>query len=220
MTRVRVDISISLDGYVAGPDQSLENPIGRGGMRLHEWVFPLRTFRAMSGEDGGETGVNDKALQRAHDGIGAVIMGRHMFGPGRGAWDREWMGWWGPNPPYHAPVFVLTHHPRESLEMEGGTTFHFETDGIAAALGRARDAAGPKSDISLAGGANTIQQYLAAGLVDELTLHVVPVLLGGGERLFDNVGAPGLALEQVRVIEGDGVTHVSYRPLGPTTAKT
>ena len=121
MTRVRVDISISLDGYVAGPDQSLENPIGRGGMRLHEWVFPLRTFRAMTGEDGGETGVNDKALQRAHDGIGAVIMGRHMFGPGRGAWDREWKGWWGPNPPYHTPVFVLTHHPRESLVMEGGT---------------------------------------------------------------------------------------------------
>src|SRR6185436_18489539 len=178
----------SLDGFVAGPSQSLENPLGIGGMRLHEWVFPLTAWRAMQGLPGGEVNESTPVIEESLANIGAVIMGRNMFGGHPGPWDatKPWSGWWGKDPPYHAPVFVLTHHPREPLVMEGGTTFTFVTDGIESALAEARRAAGDK-DVSLAGGARAAQQYLNAGLVDEMHLHVSPILLGGGERLFDTV---------------------------------
>lgn len=208
MTKVRFVITMSVDGYVAGPNQSPEQGLGEGGEQLHEWVVGLKFFREMHGEDGGETGVNDDMIRQDFENIGAHIMGRNMFGGGSGEWDPEWKGWWGDNPPYHHDVFVLTHHPREPLPMEGGTTFYFVTDGIESALKQAKASAGGM-DVLVAGGAETAQQYLAAGLVDEVTLHVVPVLLGSGARLLDNLGSA--KLEQVRSVEGPGVTHIKYR---------
>jgi dihydrofolate reductase len=192
MPKLRVhNFSMSLDGYGAGPEQSLDNPLGVGGSRLHEWAFATRTAREQFGMDGGEVGLDDDVVARGDAGIGATIMGRNMFGPVRGAWGGdEWTGWWGDNPPYHHPVFVLTHHPRPPVAMQGGTTFHFVDQGIGAALERALEAAGGK-DVRLGGGVATIQQYLRAGLIDEMHVAIVPILLGGGERLFDNLdGGP------------------------------
>jgi dihydrofolate reductase len=181
MTKLRLNITMSLDGYVAGPNQSVEHPLGEGGEKLHDWLFKLKTFRAIHGDtDGGETGTNDDVLREAFENIGATIMGRNMFGGGHGSWGKDpWKGWWGDNPPYHHPVFVLTHFAREPLPMQGGTTFFFVTDGIKSALKQARRAANGK-DVALGGGANIAQQYLASGLIDELEIHVVPILLGGG----------------------------------------
>ena len=197
MSRVRCTPAISLDGFMAGPEQTEENPLGIGGERLHEWMFaePMEPADAAVREE-------------FFDGVGAYIMGRNMFGPVRGDWDRDWRGWWGDEPPYHAPVFVLTHHPRDPVPMEGGTTFHFVTDGIEAALERAR-AAADGGDVLISGGASCIRQYLAAGLIDELHLHIAPVLLGAGERPLDGVG--DLELTPVDVIASPAVTHVKYR---------
>jgi dihydrofolate reductase len=212
MSKLRVNITMSLDGYVAGPNQSVENPLGEGAFHLHDWALPTKTFRTLHGEtNGGETGINDDVLREAFENLGATIMGRHMFGPDRGPWGKNpWRGWWGDNPPFHHPVFVLTHHPRESLAMRGGTTFHFVADGIESALAQARRAAAGKN-VALGGGAKAIQQYLAAGLVDEVEIHVVPLLLGSGERLFANLDAHKLKLEPIRTIAGPGVTHLKYR---------
>src|SRR5207253_1587071 len=175
--QLKFTISMSLDGYVAGPSQSLENPIGEGGMALHEWAFATRAFSEMQGREGGETGLDDDQARSWNENVGATIMGRNMFGPIRGEWpDDEWKGWWGAEPPYRTPVFVLTHHPREPVELLGGTTFHFVTDGIEAAVERAREAAGDR-DVSIGGGASTVRQYLRAGLVDQMRIHVTPVLL-------------------------------------------
>ncbi len=189
MTRVRVEsLSISLDGYAAGPNQSLDNPLGQGGTDLHGWAFPTRTFQqAVFGVEGGTTGIDDQYATRGFRNVGAWILGRNMFTPERGPWsDSQWRGWWGENPPYHVPVFILTHHARAPIHMEGGTTFHFVTQGIHEALQQARSAAAGK-DVRIGGGANTVQQYLRAGLVDELHIAVAPVLLGRGERLFADV---------------------------------
>jgi dihydrofolate reductase len=185
MTKIRVNsFSVSIDGYGAGPGQTLEGPMGVGGMQLHEWVLPTRTFQAMFGKEGGTTGIDDDFAARSMEGLGAWILGRNMFGPIRGPWtDDQWKGWWGDNPPYHTPVFVLTHHARPPIEMEGGTTFHFVTDGIHAALQRAKEAAGTR-DVRIGGGPATIRQYLKAGLVDTLHLAISPVLLGSGESLL------------------------------------
>ena len=190
MSQLRVHaFSVSLDGYGAGPNQSIDAPLGENGEQLHEWIVDTRTFRALQGLEGGETGVDDDFVAAGFDGIGPWIMGRNMFGPVRGEWpDDTWKGWWGDNPPYHHEVFVLTHHVREPVEMEGGTTFHFVTDGIESALDRARGAAGDL-DIRLGGGADTIKQYMRAGLVDRVHLAIVPVLLGDGERLLDDLGS-------------------------------
>ncbi|MGN6378022.1 MAG: dihydrofolate reductase family protein [Gaiellales bacterium] len=210
MSALKFRISMSLDGYVAGPRQSEQDPLGVGGMALHEWVFPLAAFRREHGGDGGEVNASTPVVERRIEGIGATIMGRHMFG-GSGTWEEHpWDGWWGDDPPYHHPVFVLTHHPREPLPMQGGTTFHFVTDGIESALEQAR-AAADGADISLAGGANVAQQYLAAGLVDEMDISLTPVLLGEGERLFENLGEALPRFEQTSVIEAPGVTHITYR---------
>lgn len=210
MNSVTCQISISLDGYAAGPNQSIDNPIGEGGMRLHEWAFATSTWREQHGLEGGERNLDAEVAEGLMDGIGAFIMGRRMFGGGGddGAWDESWTGWWGEDPPYHTPVYVLTNHPRGPLEMQGGTTFHFVTDGIDAALEQARAAAG-ELDVSIAGGASTVNQYLAAGHLDELYLHIVPVVLGAGERLLVDVGDP--VLEPVDVVASPGVTHVRYR---------
>jgi dihydrofolate reductase len=208
MSKLRSHISISLDGFVAGPDQNLDNPIGVDGMRLHQWLFATDAWNQVVGRDGGARTPDSDVVRATVANVGAYIMGRNMFGPGRGAWDPEWRGWWGEDPPYHEPVFVLTHHAREPLAMDGGTTFTFVTDGIESALSRARDAAAGR-DVVIAGGARTIQQYLAAGLLDELLLHIVPVVLGAGERLLDNVGDP--TLEPVEVRASPAVTHVRYR---------
>jgi len=208
MTNVTSQISISLDGFVAGPNQSIDNPIGEGGMRLHQWVFATDTWRAQHGGRGGEHNADAEVADTLMQGIGAHIMGRNMFGGGDGAWDESWRGWWGDDPPYHAPVFVLSHHERAPLEMQGGTTFHFVTDGIESALQQARAVAGD-ADVSIAGGGSTVNQYLAAGLLDELHLHVVPIVLGAGERLLENVGDP--VLEPISVIASPAVTHVKYR---------
>jgi dihydrofolate reductase len=206
---LRFHISVSLDGYAAGPEQSEENPLGVGGMRMHEWIFPLEAWRRAQGMEGGEVNASSRVVEESQSNVGAVIMGRNMFGPIRGPWgDSQWTGWWGDDPPYHVPVFVLTHHPRDPLEMKGGTTFTFVTDGIEAALRQAEQAAGGR-DVIVGGGADTVRQYLAAGLVDEFELAVVPLLLGDGERLLDGVG--DLRLEQVRVVEAPGVTHLRYR---------
>jgi dihydrofolate reductase len=194
MTKVTCDSGVSLDGFSAGPDQSLENPLGKGAERMHRWMF--------------EQPEANKAEREAIVEAGAYIMGRHMFGPDRGEWDLDWHGWWGADPPYHAPVFVLGHREREPLEMEGGTTFHFVTDGIEAAMERAKEAAGDRT-VSIAGGASTVQQYLRAGLIDELRLHIAPVILGSGERLLDGVG--DLKLEQLAVTSSELVTHITYR---------
>jgi dihydrofolate reductase len=208
MSQVTAQISISLDGHVAGPNQSEDNPIGEGGMRLHQWAFATDTWNEQHGQEGGSRGPDSEVAAAMMEGIGAFIMGRNMFGPGRGAWDESWTGWWGEDPPYHTPVYVLTHHERAPVEMQGGTTFHFVTDGIESALAQARAAAGDL-DVSIAGGASTINQYLAAGLLDQLYLHIVPVVLGGGERLLVDVGDP--TLEPVNVIASPAVTHVQYR---------
>ncbi|HEU5126130.1 MAG TPA: dihydrofolate reductase family protein [Verrucomicrobiae bacterium] len=193
MTKLRVNsFSISLDGYGAGPNQSLENGLGEGGESLHEWIFPTRTFRKLQGEEDGETGVDDDFVARGLDNIGAWILGRNMFGPVRGPWpDENWKGWWGDNPPYHVPVFVLTNHPRKTFEMEGGTTFHFITDGIESALKQASRAAAGK-DVRLGGGVSTIQQFLRARLIDELHIAIAPILLGAGEHLFDGLNVAKL----------------------------
>jgi len=210
MTKVRFNLAISLDGYLAGPNQSLENPLGIGGLQLHDWAFPLAAFRQMHGLEGGEVNPSTQIIEESTANVGAVIMGRNMFGGYPGPWrdDPPWTGWWGDNPPYHVPVFVLTHHPRPPLAMQGGTTFTFITDGIEPALAAARAAAGNR-DIVVAGGAQVVQQYLAAGLIDEVNVSVVPLLLGAGDRLFEHTA--GLRLEQVRAIAAPGVTHIRYR---------
>ena len=205
------NISVSLDGFVAGPNQTLEEPLGKGGEGLHEWVFRLKSWRDAHGMEGGETGPDDDVIAEAVERAGATIMGRRMFSSGAGPWedDPKANGWWGDEPPFHHPVFVLTHHPREPLELKG-TTFTFVTDGIQAAVEQARAAAGAK-DVHVAGGANVIQQYLGAGLLDELELHVVPLLLGGGVRLLDQVGDAPIGLELDRVAGSPHVTHLRYR---------
>ena len=202
---------MSLDGFVAGPNQRVENPLGVGGMRLHDWAFPLAAFREMHGLEGGEVDESTAVIAEAFARVGATVMGRNMFGGHPGAWDnaKPWNGWWGANPPFHHPVFVLTHHVREPLELEGGTTFTFVNDGIEAALERARRAAGGL-DVSLGGGANAARQYLAAGLVDEMELSVVPTLLGSGERPFDRVGDDLHGLELVRTVAAPKVVHMKF----------
>jgi dihydrofolate reductase len=209
MPKLRVNcFSISLDGYGAGPGQTLENPLGVGGMGLHEWFVGTRTFRRMFGKEGGSAGPDEDFAARGIDNLGAWILGRNMFGPVRGPWpDDAWKGWWGDNPPYHVPVFVLTHHARAAIEMAGGTTFHFVTDGIAAALKRARDAAGPK-DIRIGGGVATIRQYLTAGLVDEMHLAISPVLLGAGEHLLGGLDLPKLGYQRTEHVPTAAATHV------------
>jgi dihydrofolate reductase len=217
MSKLRCHISISLDGFTAGPNQSEEHPLGEHAMRLHEWVFALSAWREPHGREGGEVNASTPIMRETQQNIGAGVMGRNMFGPpGAGDWgDGQWTGWWGEDPPYHNDVFVLTHHPRDPLQMEGGTTFHFVTDGIEHALELARAAADGR-DIRVWGGAHAVQQYMAAGLLDELELHVVPVLLGDGERLFDNLGADMPQLEQIRAVEAPGVAHLKYRLLPRT----
>ncbi len=210
MSKLRLRIAMSLDGFVAGPQQSPENPLGIGGMRLHEWVFPLRVFRAMHGQEGGEVNESSRVVEEAFENLGATIMGRNMFGGHPGAWDpnKPWNGWWGENPPYHHPVFVLTHYPRAPLKMQGGTTFYFVTEGIESALEQARRAAGAK-DVALAGGAHAARQYFFAGLVDEMLLHLAPTLLGSGERLFQGIDdMRGLKL--VRTVAAPDVTHLLF----------
>lgn len=212
MSKLRLNITISLDGYVAGPNQSVENPLGEGGEQLHEWAFATRTFRAMHGMEGGATGKTDDDIAKEYSqNVGATIMGRHMFGGGDGPWgDKPWNGWWGDDPPFQMPVFVLTHHARDPLETQGGTTFHFVTEGIHAALQQAKAAAQGK-DITLGGGASVAQQYLKAGLIDEMEIHIVPVLLGDGPRLFDNTGGRQSGYECVRVANSPTVGHYKYR---------
>jgi dihydrofolate reductase len=211
MSELRCFMSMSLDGYVAGPNQSAEDPLGIGGMRLHEWIFRLAAWRKDHGEEGGEDNASTPVWERRNANIGAVVMGRNMFGGGPGPWGEDpWRGFWGEDPPFHAPVVVLTHHEREPLEMGGGTTYHFVTDGIEAGLEQAKDAAGDR-DVSLAGGANVVQQYLAAGMLDEIDISVVPIFLGAGERLFENLGPEPPQLEQVNAIDAPGVTHLRYR---------
>ena len=210
MTRIRVNsFSISIDGYGAGPGQDIDNPLGVGGEELHHWAFQTRTMQqVVFGEDKGTTGIDDDFIARGFENVGAWILGRNMFGPIRGPWpDMEWKGWWGDNPPYHVPVFVLTNHARPSLEMEGGTTFHFVTGGIHEALDRAREAAGGK-DVRIGGGPNTIQQYLRESLIDELHIAISPILLGRGELLFDGVDLRSLGYACERSVSSDNATHV------------
>lgn len=212
MTRVRVEgFTISVDGYGAGPDQDITNPLGVGGSDLHQWLFPTRTIqRTLFGVDGGSTGVDDDFAARGFRNFGAWILGRNMFGPIRGAWpDTNWKGWWGGNPPYHVPTFILTHHARAPIEMEGGTIFHFVTGGIHEALERARDAA-KERDVRIGGGPNTIQQYLRAGLIDELHVAISPVLLGRGERLFEGVDMRALGYECLETVASERATHVVF----------
>jgi len=210
MGQVRFGLAMSLDGYVAGPAQSLENPLGIGGMQLHEWAFRLDAWRREHGESGGESNPSSAVVEESVTNVGAFVMGRNMFGGGPGPWDDAWRGWWGDDPPYHTPVFVVTHHAREPLVMDGGTTFHFVTDGAASALDQAKAAAGDQ-DVVIAGGASIVQQCFAAGWVDEVNVSLVPLLLGAGERLFDNLGDARPRLEQVRVVEAPDVTHLKYR---------
>ena len=207
---VTCQISISLDGFVAGPNQSVDHPIGEGGMRLHEWAFATRSWRAQQGLEGGERNADSEVIDDVFRGVGAYIMGRKMFGGGGGPWDETWTGWWADDPPFHAPVFVLTNYAREPLVMEGGTTFTFVTNGIESALEQARSAAG-EDGVAIAGGASAVRQYLAAGRLDELYLHIVPILLGAGERLLEDAGDP--SLEPVKVVASPAVTHVKYRVL-------
>ena len=212
MTRLTLDISMSLDGFVAGPNQTLEQPLGEGGDRLHEWAFGLASWRERHGLSGGTTNADSEVVQESLDATGAVLMGRRMFSGGAGPWadDPNADGWWGDDPPFRVPVFILTHHSREPVAKEGGTTFTFVTDGIEAALEQARAAAGGK-DVAVAGGANLAQQYLAAGLFDELQIHLAPVFLGDGVRLFDNLGTEQIDLEVTRAIHSPAVTHLRYR---------
>ncbi|KQW72302.1 deaminase [Phenylobacterium sp. Root77] len=209
MSRVRVGgFSISLDGFGAGPEQSLENPLGLRGQELHEWLFGTRFFHEMIGQPGGSDGVDQAYADRAMRGFGAFILGRNMFGPVRGPWaDESWKGWWGDDPPYHAPTFVLTHHPRDPIEMAGGTTFHFVTEGIEAALDQAKAAAGDL-DVKIGGGVETVRQYLRAGAVDEMHLALSPVLLGQGEPLLAGLDLPALGFGVVEHVAGEGATHV------------
>lgn len=210
MSRLKFQISVSLDGFVAGPNQSEEHPLGEGGMELHEWVLKLAAWRKPHGREGGEVNASTPIFEEATANVGATIMGRGMFGGGPGPWgDDPWRGWWGEEPPFHRPVFVLTNHEREPLVLEG-TTFTFVTDGIESALTQATEAAGG-GDVAIGGGAETIQQYLAAGLVDEMLLNVVPVLLGDGARLLENLGA-ALGFDQVEAVDAPGVAHLKYRP--------
>lgn len=209
MPKVRANtFSLSLDGYAAGPGQDLDNPLGRGGHALHDWFFPSATFRNMTGEDGGTTGIDDGVAARGMENLGAWILGRNMFGPIRGPWtDDSWKGWWGDNPPYHVPTFVLTHHAQPPIEMEGGTTFYFVTGGIEDALEQARQAAGDR-DIRVGGGASTIRQYLKAQLLDELHLAITPILLGSGEALFTGIDLPALGYAVTDTVRGENAMHV------------
>lgn len=211
MPKLRVhNFSISIDGYGAGPDQNVDNPLGVGGPDLHEWVFETRFGREMQGMEGGDQGLDNQFLIKGDEGIGATVMGRNMFGPIRGPWnDDRWKGWWGDDPPYHHPVFVLTHHPRAPITMEGGTTFNFVNDGIEAALERAFEAADGQ-DVRLGGGVATIQQCLRAGLIDEMHLAIVPVLLGGGERLFDNLDGSTARYKCVELVSSPSMVHARF----------
>ena len=212
MTKLRVhSFAISLDGYGAGPDQSLDNPLGVGGTGLHQWFFPTRTFqRTLFGRDEGTTGVDDDFAARGFENLGAWILGRNMFGPVRGPWpDETWRGWWGEKPPYHVPVFVVTHHARPPLEMEGGTIFHFVSGGVEAALAGAKEAAGTR-DIRVGGGAATIRQYLNAGLIDEMHIVISPVLLGGGEPLLAGINLPALGYEVTEHVPSEKATHIVF----------
>ena len=210
MSRLRLWIAMSLDGFAAGPRQDIANPLGVGGMRLHEWVFPLAAWREPQGLEGGEVNESSRVIEASTTNIGATVMGRNMFGGGPGPWgDNPWNGWWGDNPPYHHPVFVLTHHPRAPLVCEGGTTFTFVTDGIKSALDQARTAA-VGNDVSLAGGAHAARQYLEADLVDEMEINLVPIFLGEGERLFDGLGLGNPRLVHMRTVAAPGVTHLKF----------
>jgi len=212
MSKLRFRIAMSLDGFVAGPRQSVEDPLGVGGTRLHEWAFRTRAFRRIHGMDGGEENDSSRVFDEAMAGVGATLMGRNMFGGHPGPWDarrERWDGWWGTNPPFHHPVFVLTHHPREPLVLEGGTTFTFVTDGIRSALEQATRAAGGK-DVTLAGGAHVARQFLGSGLVDEMLIHLVPTLLGSGERLFDGMGDDLHGLRLIRTVAAPDVTHLRF----------
>ena len=212
MSRLRFTISMSLDGFVAGPNPSEENPLGEGGEQLHEWVFGLKAWREPHGLEGGEVNASSEVVVASLENVGAEVMGRNMFG-GQGSWeDHPWDGWWGEDPPFHKPVFVVTHHPREPLVKAGGTTFTFVTEGIESALEQAREAAGGQ-DVALGGGASVAQQYLRAGLLDELQINLVPVLLGSGTRLFDDLAGAEIRLECTRAIEAPGVTHLTDRVL-------
>lgn len=212
MTRVRVEsFTLSLDGYAAGPHQDIEHPLGVGGEALHDWIVSTRSWRQAHGKEGGATGVDDDFAARDAGSIGAWVLGRNMFGPIRGPWaDSDWTGWWGKNPPYHVPVFVLTHHARPPLPMEGGTTFHFVTGGIHEALDRARVAANGK-DVRIGGGADTIRQYLRAGLIDEMHVAIAPIVLGAGERLFEGVDLRALGYECVQFVGSEKATHFVLR---------
>jgi dihydrofolate reductase len=213
MGKVKAQISVSLDGYMAGPNQGEENPLGEGGMGLHEWAVKLESWRDPHDMEGGEGDENpsNAVIAAAQENVGAVVMGRNMFGPVRGEWRGEdWKGWWGDNPPFHTPTFVLTHHPRDSFEMEGGTTFHFVTDGIESAMARAREAAGEK-DVSIGGGASTLQQAIAAGELDEILVNQVPILLGAGDRLFDDLPARAAEFELADAVRGREALHLTYR---------
>lgn len=209
MTKVKVaGFGVSLDGFSAGPNQSLENPLGVNGPEIFQWFFPTKTFRQMQGKDDGETGVDDSFARRAMAGFGAFILGRNMFGPVRGEWpDHSWKGWWGDDPPYHAPTFVLTHYPRPPIEMRGGTTFHFVSDGIESALQKARAAAGTK-DVKIGGGVATVKQYVQAGHVDEIHLAMAPVALGQGEPLFSGLDLRALGYRTVEHVATDRATHI------------
>jgi dihydrofolate reductase len=209
MSKVRFSIGMSIDGYLAGPNPTLDDPLGEGGMQLHEWVFPLEAFRREHGMEGGVANESTPVVEASQTGIGAFLMGRNMFGGGPGPWDGAWNGWWGDDPPYHRPVFVVTHHPREAVALEGGTTFHFVTDGVEAALEQARAAAGDE-DVLICGGASVVQQCFAADAIDEFTVSVSPVLLGGGTRLFGDLTGSA-KLEPIRVIEAPSVAHLTYR---------
>ena len=220
MTRVRVEsFTISLDGYGAGPNQDIKNPLGVGGTDLHQWLLPTRTLqRALFGKDGGTTGIDDDFASRGFQNVGAWILGRNMFGPIRGPWpDMNWKGWWGDNPPYHVPVFVLTHHARPPVEMEGNTTFHFITGGVREALDRAREAAAGR-DVRIGGGPKTIRQYLREGLIDEMHIAIAPVLLGSGERLFEGVDLRSLRYECVEFVATEEATHVVLQRQNRTDA--
>jgi dihydrofolate reductase len=208
---VKFDITMSLDGFVAGPDPRFEEPLGDAGEKLHEWMLQTAGWRESHGvEEAGASGRDDEIVRESFANTGAYLMGRQMFGGGDGEWDESWKGWWGDEPPFHVPVFVLTHHAREPVPMAGGTTFHFVTDGIESALEQARAAAGDK-DVQIAGGADVVQQYLKAGVVDEFQVHVSPVFLGGGVRLFDGLGNDEIKLEVIRAVESPLVTHLKYR---------
>jgi dihydrofolate reductase len=211
MTRVKASLSMSLDGYIAGPDQGVEHPLGKGGEDLHVWAMELAAWKDAHAREGGVDNASTTVIEEMQDNVGAVIMGRNMFGPIRGPWqDESWRGWWGEDPPFHVPVFVLTHHPRAPLEMQGGTTFYFVTDGIQSAYEQAVAAANGK-DISVGGGASAVQQLIAAGLLDELQITIAPILLGGGEALLAGLGGAPVGFERTRVIEGPRVTHLQYR---------